>query len=133
MNKKCPFIFKKWSNNYCQHGLFNDKSSSVSNLIFVKPLPYLHSPSFMLSILFLMPSQSSLYFFNTSLFSSEESKTKYFFLLFFFDMFNYFTNLQIQRIYNMYIFMINFINCNIFNAVNTNFFVRLLSTFNKLE
>ena len=64
------------------NGLFNGKSSSVSNLVFVQCLPYLHSPSFMFSILFLIPLQSSFYFFNTSSFSSEESKTKYLFPLF---------------------------------------------------
>ena len=71
--------------NMCRlHGLFNGKSSSGSNLIFVKSLPYLHttelhSPPFIVSILFLIPSQSSVYFLNTSLFSSEESKINIYF------------------------------------------------------
>ena len=54
--------------NMCRfNSLFNGKSSSVSILIFVKSFPYLHpmefhSASFMFSVLFLISSQSSLYF-----------------------------------------------------------------------
>ena len=60
------------------NGLFSGKLSFVSNLIFMKSLPYSPSlPSFIVSILFLIPPQSSVYFLNTSLFSSGESKTKY--------------------------------------------------------
>ena len=49
------------------NSLFNGKSSSVSILIFKKSFPYLHpmefhSASFMFSVLFLISSQSSLYF-----------------------------------------------------------------------
>ena len=51
--------------------------------MFVKSLPYSpFLPPFIVSILFLIPSQSSGYLFNTSLFSSVESKTKYLFPLF---------------------------------------------------
>ena len=58
------------------NGLFNGKSSSVSNLFFIKSLSYSPTlPSFIVSMSSLIPSQSSLYFFNTSLFSSEECQS----------------------------------------------------------
>ena len=62
----------------------NVKLSSVSNLIFMKYLPYLpFLLPFMVSILFKIPFQSPLYFLNTSLSLSEESKTKYLFTFFY--------------------------------------------------
>ena len=50
----------------------------------VKSLPYFHSlpPFARFSISFLIPSKSYLYFLNTFLFSSKESKTKYLLLFF---------------------------------------------------
>ena len=70
--------------NRCNfNGLFNANLSSVLNLIFIKSLPYSpFLPPFIVSISFLIPFQSSVYFFNTSLFSSVESKTKYLLLFF---------------------------------------------------
>ena len=60
------------------NGLFNGKWSSVSNLIFIKYLTHLNVlPPFIVSILFLISFQSSVYFLNTSLFSFVESKAKY--------------------------------------------------------
>ena len=81
--------------NRCKfNSLFNGKLSSVLNLIFIKSLPYpSFLPPFIVSISFLIPSQSSVYFFNTSYFSSAESKTKYllpFSLQFFFFFFIFF-------------------------------------------
>ena len=65
--------------NICSfNGLLHGKLSSVSNLIFMKSLPYSASlPPFIVLISFLMPSQSSVYFSSTFLFASVESKTKY--------------------------------------------------------
>ena len=116
------------------NGLFNGKSSSVSNLIFVKSLPYLHSPSFMTSISFLNPSQSYLYFFNTSLFSyvgcsSDELKTKYLFPLFSLVC-SIYQSLDTKDLHYEYIFLIiKFFNCNVSSVVNTNIFVRLFVYF----
>ena len=60
------------------NGLFHGKLSSVSNLVFMKSLPYLpFLLPFIVPILFLIPSQSSVYFFNTSFFSFVQLKTKY--------------------------------------------------------
>ena len=116
--------------NRCKfNSLFNGKLSSVLNLIFIKSLPYSpFLPPFIVSISFLIPSQSSVYFFNTSYFSSAESKTKYllpFFTSIFFFFFSfflrsmqlqlnrvalnmsiYFTSHQMQRIYTVNIFAI---------------------------
>ena len=109
--------------------LFNSKSSSESNLIFMKSLPY--SPvllSFMASMTFFIPSQRSVNFFNTSLFLSAGSKSFHFY--FYFNMFNYFTNHQIKRIYTINILIvINIFNCDASNAVNTNTFKRLFVNF----
>ena len=57
--------------NRCNfNGLFNGKLSCALNLIFIKSLPYSpFLPSFIVYI--------SVHFFNTSSFSSAESKTKY--------------------------------------------------------
>ena len=43
---------------------------------------FIFLPPFLVSFSFLIPSQSSMYFFNTSLFSSVESKTNYLILFF---------------------------------------------------
>ena len=54
------------------------KLSSESNLIFMKS--FLNSPGllpFIVSIQFLIPSQSSVYFVNTSLFLSVKTRVKY--------------------------------------------------------
>ena len=52
-------------------GLFSGKSSLDSNLIFFKSFSNSYfSPPLMVSIYFLVPSQTSLYFFKTFLFSS---------------------------------------------------------------
>ena len=71
--------------NRCNfNGLFNGKLSSVLNLIFIKSLPYSpFLPPFIVSISFLILSKQSVYFFNTSLFSSVKQKLNiysYFFL-----------------------------------------------------
>ena len=65
--------------NMCSfNNSFNGKLLSVSNLIFRRFSPYLPSlPPLTVLISFLIPSQSSVYFFNTSLFSSVKSKAKY--------------------------------------------------------
>ena len=56
------------------------KSTSDSNLIFMKSFLYLiGSSSFITSIYLLVSSQSVLQFFNTSLVFSVEAKTKYLF------------------------------------------------------
>ena len=67
--------------------LFNGKSSFELNLIFIKS--FLHSPDlppFIVLIKYLILSQSSVYFFNTSLFSSLEAKLSIYILPFFSSM-----------------------------------------------
>ena len=123
--------------NRCNfNGLFNGKLSSVLNIMFMKSLPYSSflPPSFIVSISFLIPSQSSVYFSNTSLFSSVESKTKY--LLSFFSLVVLHSTgpstlpNQIQRIYTLNVFKITtFFNCNVSNIVNINVFVQFFVYF----
>ena len=114
--------------------LFNGKSSSQSNLIFMKSSLVL--PLFMVFyhyLWFLIPSQNSLYFFSTCSFlsaecNSIESKTKY--LRPFFPQCTICANHQTERIYTMNIFIIiNLFNCDLSNVVNTNTFVRLFVYF----
>ena len=91
--------------------LFNGKSSSVSNLIFIKSLSYSPIlPSFVVSMSILIPSQSSLYFLILLCFHLESAnllnqKLSIVFIIFF-DMSNCFTSHQIQRIYTMNVFII---------------------------
>ena len=62
-------------------------------------------------------------FFISSLFSSVESKIKYLFTPFFFNLSVCIINKQIQRVYNVNIFtIIDFFNWDISNVVNTNVF-----------
>ena len=115
------------------NSIFNGKLSSVSNLTFMESLiysPFL--PPFIVSISFLIPFQSLVYFFNTSLFSSVESKTKYL---------NIYSHFFLQRSSTQYVHLlyqlsntkdlpvniftiINFFNCNVSNILNINVFVR---------
>ena len=120
--------------NMCSfNSIFNGKLSSVSNLIFMESLiysPFL--PPFIVSISFLIPFQSSVYFFNNSSFSSVESKTKYR---------NIYSHFFLQRSSTQYFHLlyqlsntkdlpvniftiINFFNCNVSNILNINVFVR---------
>ena len=58
--------------------LFKGKLSSALNLIFMKSFSYSPGlPQFIVTVSFLIPSQTSVCFINTSLFSSVGSKTKY--------------------------------------------------------
>ena len=69
--------------NMCRfNSLFNGKLSSVLNLIFMKCLSYLQSRSFMFSILFLIPSQSSLYFLILLCFHPNNQKLNIYFHFF---------------------------------------------------
>ena len=102
--------------------------SSELNLIFLKSFPYLPVLPFIFSmelhsVRFLIPSQSSIYFANTSLSLSVEAKTKYFFSILFFSVSIYFTNHKMQRIYTMNIFILtNIFDFDISNVININVF-----------
>ena len=105
--------------------LFNGKLSSVSNLIFMKPLPYSpFLPTFVVSISFLIPFESSVYFFNTSFSSSVESKTKY--LLPFFSSIcpSIYQLSDTKDLHCEYFTILNIFNCNVSNIVNINVFVQ---------
>ena len=114
------------------NSLFNGKSSSVSILIFVKSFPCLHplefhSASFVFSVLFLISSQSSLYFLILLCFHLKNQKLNISSIAFF-NMSNYFTKHlhynYFTLIYTINIFIIiNVFNCNVANVVNTNIFV----------
>ena len=108
--------------NRCNlNGLFNDKLSSALNLVFIKSLLYshfsteLHSPPFIVLISFLIPSQCSVYFFNTSLFHLWSQK-----LNIYFHYFLWYAHLLYQlsdtKDYAVNTFlMTNFFNCDISN------------------
>ena len=63
-------------------------------------------------------------FFKTSLFLSGEENTEDLFALFLSNVFIYFSNNQIQRIYNMNSFIITIIfDCDVSNVININAFL----------
>ena len=109
--------------------LFKGKLSSDLNLIYMKSFLYSPSlPSLILLIRFSTPSQTSVYFVNTSLFLSIEAKV--FISITFFNLFIYFTNNQMQWINTINIFIItNTFHYDISDIINTNVFVWLFVFF----
>ena len=79
--------------------------------------------SFIFLIRFSIPSQSFVYFVNTSLFLSVETKIKY--LLSLLSSMYQSTNNKIQRVYTMDVYIFKILHCNAFNIINNKAFIWL--------
>ena len=102
--------------------------TTIAKISFILKNLYLTIPT-MTNITFrdlfdlLIPSETTI-FFKTSLFLSGEANIEDLFTLFFSNVSIYFSNSQIQRIYNMSSFIITIIfDCDVSNVININAFL----------
>ena len=112
--------------------LFKGRLSSEFNFIFMKSFPY--SPSLLLFInliSYLILFQSSVYFFNTFLFSSMEAKVTCLFPLLS-SMYPYTSQIIRYRIYTVNFYIIRIFPIVITNVINISVLYGFLSIFSKL-